>query len=474
MRGGVGDVQGHRDQSGDDGWDWTPRPAAATYGGIVREDFENIVDAIEPLLQGAECFTCSFHGEAADFVRFNRSNVRQAGAVTQRALVLDLIAGRRHAAGALTLSGAASVDRARLAQLIAELRAMREQLSDDPYLLYATTVRNSERCRSATLPERDAAVEAICRAGERRDLVGIYAAGTTHVGFANSFGQRNWYTAPSFNLDWSFFHDRDRAVKAAYAGTQWSAAELERKVDSAVEQLAALARPARTLPPGRYRVYLAPAAFAEILGVLSWGGFGLRAHRTKTTPLLKMIEDGARLHPGLQMIENTGDGLAPNFQEAGFIRPDRVALVEAGAYHDCLASPRSAAEYGVETNGASASEMPSSIEVGAGTIRADGVLSALHTGLYVSNLWYLNFSDRTACRTTGMTRFATFWVERGVIQAPVEVMRFDETIYRMLGTNLVGLTSERELVLDPSSYGQRSTDSARVPGVLVDDFSLTL
>ena len=35
-----------------------------------------------------------------------------------------------------------------------------------------------------------------------------------------------------------------------------------------------------------------------------------------------------------------------------------------------------------------------------------------------------------------MTRFATFWVEDGVIQSPLEVMRFDETIYRMLGENL--------------------------------------
>jgi predicted Zn-dependent protease len=92
----------------------------------------------------------------------------------------------------------------------------------------------------------------------------------------------------------------------------------------------------------------------------------------------------------------------------------------------------------------------------------------------VSNLWYLNFSDRTACRATGMTRFATFWVEHGVIQSPVEVMRFDETIYRMLGENLVGMTAERELILDPGTYFQRSTDSARLPGALVEDFSLTL
>ena len=65
--------------------------------------------------------------------------------------------------------------------------------------------------------------------------------------------------------------------------------------------------------------------------------------------------------------------------------------------------------------------------------RRDDALAALDTGLCVGNLWYLNYSDRPACRMTGMTRFATFWVEDGKIVAPVDVLRFDDTIYRMLG-----------------------------------------
>ena len=47
-----------------------------------------------------------------------------------------------------------------------------------------------------------------------------------------------------------------------------------------------------------------------------------------------------------------------------------------------------------------------------------------------------------------MTRFATFWVEQGSIQAPLNVMRFDESIYRMLGEHLVDLTTERDFILD--------------------------
>ena len=79
-----------------------------------------------------------------------------------------------------------------------------------------------------------------------------------------------------------------------------------------------------------------------------------------------------------------------------------------------------------------------------------------------------------AKRGLGMTRFACFWVEGGEIVAPIDVMRFDETLYRAFGENLIGLTRERDLILDPGTYGARSTDSARVPGALIEDFHFNL
>jgi hypothetical protein len=187
-----------------------------------------------------------------------------------------------------------------------------------------------------------------------------------------------------------------------------------------------------------------------------------------------MVEDGVRLHPDVTLINNTRDGVAPNFQEAGFLKPDQVTLIETGVFRDCLASPRSAQEYGVPTNGASGAESPESIDMAAGNLPREAVLSQLDTGVYINNVWYLNYSDRPACRMTGMTRFATFWVENGAIQAPLNVMRFDESIYRILGDNLIDLTAERELILDADSYHQRSTDSGRLPGALVEAFTFTL
>jgi len=101
-------------------------------------------------------------------------------------------------------------------------------------------------------------------------------------------------------------------------------------------------------------------------------------------------------------------------------------------------------------------------------------LEALDTGLAIGNLWYLNFSDRTACRMTGMTRFATFWVEHGRIVAPVEALRFDDTLYRMLGANLLHLTRETELMLEPNTYGSRLLSSTSLPGAVLSDLTFTL
>jgi predicted Zn-dependent protease len=110
----------------------------------------------------------------------------------------------------------------------------------------------------------------------------------------------------------------------------------------------------------------------------------------------------------------------------------------------------------------------------AGDLSQQEILKQLGTGLYISNLWYLNYSDQPAARMTGMTRFATFWVENGEIQAPVSTMRFDDSAYNLLGSQLEALTTERELLLSASTYSQRNTSSSLLPGALVSRLTLTL
>ena len=439
----------------------------------MQQGFHDLADHLFAGLTGAEVLLLSFDGEQSDFVRMNHGRVRQAGRVAQRVLGLQLIDGDRHASARLTLSGTPD-DRSRAVAALAALREQLPWLPPDPHLLYATEVNDTQRIAEDKLPDPADAIDSVVTAANGLDLVGIWASGGVHAGFANSLGQRNWFTTHSFHLDWSLYHRADKAVKCGYAGTEWDAAAFDRKMTDAKVQLAVLERPARTIPPGEYRAWLAPAAQNEIVELLGWGGFGLKAQRSKRSPLLRAVEGRERFAKSVSLSEDTAAGLSPDFQNQGFVKPERVSFVRDGAYEGSLVSPRSAKEYGVPTNGADSHEGPVSMEMGGGSLDSAKMLEELGTGVLVNNLWYLNYSDRTACRITGMTRFATLWVEDGEIVAPLNVMRFDDSVYRLLGDGLLGLTADRDLILSASTYGKRSTANARLPGALVSDFKFTL
>lgn len=430
--------------------------------------------------RAGERLDLGYTGETSDFVRLNRARVRQAGTVEQHRMRLALTVAPRRAAVDVDLAGDPAGDATRLLGYLDTLRTVLPSLPEDPWLAVATDEPSTEVVGPDTLPDPSEVLDAVtASAPDGGELVGVYAAGSVRRGFAASTGQRNWHEAHGFHLDWSLYRGaaggvRDRAVKQDLAGTSWDAARFEAKAASAARQFEVLGRPARRLAPGHYRVFLAPSAVLEWMQMLAWGGFGLKAQRTKQTPLLRMWEGASRLDTRVALREQIAGALAPGFQEDGFARPPSVSLIEGGAPVGALVSPRSAREFGVPGNGAGAAEVPEALVMAGGTLPANDVLRQLGTGIYVGNLWYMNFSDRVACRATGMTRFGTFWVEGGEVVAPIEVMRFDETAYRVLGTNLVDMTEEPELLLDASTYGGRSTSCWRVPGVLVEDYALTL
>lgn len=452
-------------------------------------------------LRGTEVLLANFAGEDADFVRFNGGSVRQAGSVSQRSATLELIDGRRHAHCFVQLVGEPATDRGRLERARDQLRDHLPLLPEDPYLLYNTEdLTTRHRVDQPALAEPDHALEAIARAGRGGELVGVYASGSSMAGFASSLGQRHWHEVGTFNLDWSFHLSSHLsgtpsaspslnagarnggrsggssacAVKHSYAGQHWSDAEFEQQLAWSIRQLEVLDRAPIDLRPGRYRALLAPAAMVELTDMLSWGGFGLRAQRTRQSPLLRLLMGEAAFAPEVRIVEDTAAGMAPAFGTEGFPKPDQVVLVDGGQLADSLVSPRSAQEFGVATNGAGSWEAPQSISLAPGRLPHADALRELGTGLFVGNLWYLNFSDRAACRTTGMTRFATFWVDNGELVAPVNVLRFDDSLFDLLGDKLVGLTDRAEVLLDASSYGARSTASSRVPSALVEEMTFTL
>ena len=435
--------------------------------------FGELAAFLDTTLQPGDRHASSFSAEETDFVRMNRGRVRQPGHVEQRYLRIRLIRGARHASHTLSLSGDLVYDRPAIAEAVRGLREALAHVEDDPYLLLPAAVASSRAVREGALPAAEAMVARLLEAAGGHDLVGILATGPVYRGFCSSEGQRNWHASTTFNLQWSLYHRADKAVKSSWTGFEWSDAELSARMADAIDNLALIARPVKTLAPGSYRAFLTPAAMQEVAGLLCWDGFSGRALATEQSPLARMKAD-AHLDNRVGFAEEIAGGVAPAFQGEGFARPARVPLIEAGRLVGAMVSPRTAREFALAENGANGSESPEALAMQPGELARKDALAALDTGLAIGNLWYLNYSDRPACRMTGMTRFATFWVEHGKVVAPVEVMRFDDTIYRMLGGNLEALTAERELILDSDTYGGRNLASMSLPGALLSAVQFTL
>ena len=249
--------------------------------------------------------------------------------------------------------------------------------------------------------------------------------------------------------------------------------------------LGPLALPDRTLPPGRYRALLLPDAVAELLAIMAWGGFSLKDRRTGVSQLTAFGRGEASFAPRVSLVEAVSGGLAPRFTADGFVRADDVALITDGRLPEAtpeqlaagaagaLVGPRSAAEYGIAPNAADG-EFPVALSLAPGDLAMDRALAALGDGILVGNLWYLNFSDRSSGRVTGMTRFASFLVEGGRIVAPIGVMRFDDSLFELFGARCEALTDVADFLPSADTWGSRKLQSTTCPGLLVAGIDLTL
>ncbi|MEM5370044.1 metallopeptidase TldD-related protein [Paraburkholderia azotifigens] len=435
--------------------------------------FIALASEIEQRLAAHEIALSSFAAEQSDFIRFNEGQVRQTGCVSQASLTLRLIDGQRQAYATLTATGDMSADAETIAATLAALREGLHDAPDDPHLLFDTTVWSESTQRTGTLPRPDALPLVVAQYARGLDFVGFYAGGTIARGFASSLGSRGWYEVENFNFSWSLYDASGRAIRNHYAGDRWSEAVFARKLEEAAARLPVFARAPRMLAPGRYRTYFAPAALQELMETASLSAFSARMQATARNEFYRLNIGEASLDPRMTLTEDLSLDITPRFNDDGYQRRS-VPLVEAGRAVSQLTNARTAREYGLTPNGATAGEVPSALSMEGGDLAQADVLHALDTGLYIGNLWYVNFSDRMNCRMTGMTRFATFWVEQGRIVAPVDAMRFDDSLYRLLGSELERIGAAPELLLNDWTWGARATGGMKLPGLLVRSFELTL
>lgn len=435
--------------------------------------FEQLADRLLENLQAGEHLSIELASEQSQFIRFNAARVRQSGTVADGSLRLSLIQNQRSAYAAFPFTGDLAVDTAAGLEGLKYLCQELPQLPADPYLVLPQNPGSSREVYPGMLLAPEQAVEAILLPVQGIDFTGLYAAGVVVRANANSAGQRHWFASDSFVLDYSLITPTEKAIKAILAGKQWDPDHYQAQIQQSQAQLQALETPVKVIPPGRYRTYLAPAAVAELVGMLSWDGVSEASLRQGDSALGK-LRQGKTLSPDFNLRENFSQGIVPRFNELGEVAPEKVPVIRSGELVNTLVNARTAKEYGVAANGANSAEGLRSPEISPGTLPLEAILSTLGTGLYLSNLHYLNWSDRTGGRITGMTRYACFWVENGEIVAPIQNLRFDQSLYAFWGENLEALTDFQEFIPNTDTYDARQLGGALMPGILVRDFTFTL
>jgi predicted Zn-dependent protease len=471
----------------------------------MEQSFADLAQWVKSLrLPESQFLMLHFDGEQSDYVRFNQGRVRQAGQVKRLKLTLLLVEKRSDGSAAqvqfqLNASLDLAADQAACNLALQRLQGLIADASSDPLLLFSETPAFSEQKLGDALPDIETMVREIevmvqdCTVAEGADLVGFLALGPRASGLLSTLGHQYYQSRDSYFFDFSVYAGglsfpkpadiRDKAVKQSIADTHWEPERLQKMIHEAASQAQLLTVPAKRLVPGQYRAWLAPSAVADLVEMMAWGGFSLSSLRRGQSPLERAYgginsdlptSERTRFSPLFTLSDCPAEAGVPRFQGEGFVGPERLTLIEQGRATQLLVSPRGAREFAAEHNGYDLSESPRALKLHPGLMDETQAMQALGTGLYISNLWYLNFSDRINCAVTGMTRFASLWVENGVPVAPLSAMRIDDSLYNVFGDQLEGLGSRLHAIANVSTYDQRAFGATYAPGALLSALRLTL
>ena len=447
---------------------------------IQSAQFDQLVGSLYPMLASDESLVVNLTAERSQFARFNASKVRQIGTVEDALLELKIQTGEagsfKEASGGITLTGDAKLDFSRAEFELKRLQKEARLLPVNPYL---SEVRNNGKSRSVRegriLDPKQAAQSLLPPMG-RLTLTGLYSAGRMIRANANSCGQSHWFETDQFTLDYSVDPGTggDHAVKGEFSGLSWDDAAFARELESAAHKSESLRLASRKLARGKYRVFLSPGAMHELVAMFSWGALSEAAIRQGDSPLIRLRSGEFSFSSKFSLSEDFRPGDVPRFNEEGELSPEHLELIRNGSLVNTLISATTSREYGVTANGASRSETLRSPSVGTGKLEDADVLARLGEGIYLSNLHYLNWSDQPGGRVTGMTRHACFWVENGKFVAPIQNMRWDDTLFSLLGPELEDLSSSVIVIPSTGSYGFRQLGASRIPGALVRGMEFTL
>jgi predicted Zn-dependent protease len=446
---------------------------------MKKDIFQTICSQVFDSLKENEQLTVYLEGENSQYFRFNDSKLRQSGIIEDYAVTISLFSGKKSLQSSTTLS---SDIKSSVSNLTNEINALRDPLSlipENDFTCFPDPFESLDIVKSGQLPKREEILEALMDTISSDNLTGVWTSGKIFRACSTSEGTNHWFEKDSFIFDFSLIDAQENMVKVLFPGSNWNKSKFVAAFHEASEKLKLMNKPKMELKPGKYRVWFEPNAVADFVDMFNWNGVSESSFRNGSSCLLKLRNSDTRLSNLFSLNESFSSLSTAPFNSRGEVSED-VAIIQNGILSNTLVNAKTALEYKISSNFA---EEPNSWGMGeymrsphmeAGDIDNEERLEKLGTGIFISNIHYLNWSDTLGGRITGLTRYACYWVEDGKLVAPIKTMRFDDSFYNFFGSNLEGVG--KEVLARPviETYDGRNPGETTCPGILVKDFELTL
>lgn len=439
----------------------------------LQTSFEKNTDLILQQLNADTEVSFYLEAELSEFVRFSKGQVRQSTAVDQSEVKLTIKTPTKTNKISFPMTGLVDEDRKRFLLYFGKVQKELAMLPDNPYPETFASSGQSVTNKEGSTPTTEFIIDKVKTDAAHDDFVGYMASGPIVRAVKNSKGTNHWYSTDIYFVDYSLFEGKN-AVTSNVAGSQWDEKAWQDSLSESRTFLHQMRKPKKVLPRGDYKTYLSPSALGELISTANWGGFSQYAFQMGLCPLKNLFNGTKKLSPLISLKEDYKLGLCQPFSPNGELAESSISIINRGVGERLLTSSKSAAEYKVASTGSNEHETTQTLEVMPGDLKRQNIFRELGTGLYLSNLHYVNWSDLQSARMTGMTRFACFWVENGDIVAPLQDMRFDVSLYNVLGSQLVALTDFQETSVNNLTYMKRGVGGMKLPGAMIDGFRLTL
>ena len=446
---------------------------------MKKELYNAICDQVYISLKEGEQLTIYMEGENSQYFRFNDSKIRQTGIIEDYKVTLSLFHGKKSLQATTTISSDINYS---VKNLISEINGLREPLSlipENSFTEFPEKFNSCDMHRVGQLPDREDILDSLMDIIREDNLTGVWTSGKIFRASSTSEGTNHWFEKDSFIFDFSLIDAKENMVKILYPGYEWSKEKFLSAFNDASAQLKLMNKSKIELKPGKYRVWFEPHAVADFVDMLNWNGVSESSLRNGSSSLLKMRNDNVKLSKKFSLDESFDRKSTAPFNSRGEVS-NNVHLIENGELKNTLINSKTALEYNLKSNYA---EDVNSWGMGeylraplmhGGDIKQNERLQRLGTGIFISNIHYLNWSDNLGGRITGLTRYVCYWVENGKMIAPIKTMRFDDSFYNFFGNNLEGVGESilsRPVI---ETYDGRNPGETTCPGILVNDFELTL